>query len=99
MDKLTRRTFGCVAGAGFAGVLLAARKKIPIAVQVYSVRKVAEADLAGTVAGIAKIGYKGVEFAGYYNHEAKEIRKMLEGNGLKVAGTHTQWGWLQGDQF
>jgi len=99
MAGITRRTFGCVAGAGLQSLLMAARKKIPIAVQVYSVRKLAEADLSGTLAGIAKIGYAAVEFAGYYNHPAGEMRKMLDDTGLKCAGTHTQWAWLQGEEF
>ena len=37
--------------------------KIPIGLQVYSVRQDAEADLAGTLAKIAKMGYDGVDFA------------------------------------
>jgi sugar phosphate isomerase/epimerase len=64
--------------------------KIPIGLQVYSVRSVAEKDLAGTLAKIGKMGYDGVEFAGYYGHSAKDIRKMLDDNGLVCCGTHTQ---------
>jgi sugar phosphate isomerase/epimerase len=67
-----------------------ATKRIPIGVQVYSVRSVAEKDLAGTLAKIAKMGYEGVEFAGYYGHSAKDIRKILDDNGLVCCGTHTQ---------
>ena len=37
---------------------------------------------------VAKIGYKGVEFAGYYNLDAKEIDRLLKGNGLVACGTH-----------
>jgi sugar phosphate isomerase/epimerase len=74
-------------------------RKVPIAVQVYSVRGAAGKDLAGTLAKIAKIGYDGVEFAGDYNHDAKDIRKMLDDNGLKCSGTHTGIGQLRGDNF
>jgi sugar phosphate isomerase/epimerase len=74
-------------------------KKIPISVQVYSVRNAAAKDLAGTLAKIAKLGYDGVEFAGYYNHDAKDIRKMLDDSGLKCSGTHTGIGQLRGDNF
>jgi len=63
--------------------------KVPIAVQLYSVRAAASKDLAGTLADIAKMGYDGVEFAGYYNQDVKDIRKMLDDVGLKCAGTHT----------
>jgi sugar phosphate isomerase/epimerase len=63
--------------------------KIPIALQLYSVRNDAQADLFGVLKQVAKMGYEGVEFAGYYGHEAKEIRKALDDLGLKAEGTHT----------
>ena len=75
------------------------QKKIPISVQVYSVRDAASKDLAATLGTIAKIGYDGVEFAGYYGKDPKEIRKMLDDNGLKCSGTHTGIGELRGDRF
>ena len=34
------------------------------------------------------IGYEAVEFAGYYNFSAKELKKMLADNGLVACGTH-----------
>ena len=74
-------------------------KKIPVAVQLYSVRTAAERDLAGTLEGIAKMGYDGVEFAGYYGKDIKEIRKMLDDNGLKCCGTHTALNEFRGDRF
>jgi sugar phosphate isomerase/epimerase len=67
-----------------------AKGKIPIGVQLYSVRSVAEKDLSGTLAKVAQMGYEGAEFAGYYGHNAKDIRKMLDDNGLVCCGTHTQ---------
>jgi len=73
--------------------------KIPVGVQVYSVRSIAEKDLAGTLAQIAKMGYQGVEFAGYYGHKAPEIRKMLDDNGIVCCGTHTQYADLEGDKL
>ena len=75
------------------------KKKIPIAVQLYSVRNAAQKDLAATLAGIAKLGYDGVEFAGYYGKDPKDIRKMLDDNGLKCSGTHTGIGEFRGDRF
>ena len=77
----------------------AASKKIPIAVQVYSVRDAAQKDLAATLESIAKMGYNGVEFAGYYGKDPKDIRKMLDDNGLKCSGTHTGIGEFRGDRF
>ncbi len=76
-----------------------AKGKIPIGVQVYSVRSVAEKDLAGTLAQIAQMGYQGVEFAGYYGHGAKDIRKMLDDNGIVCCGTHTQYADLSNEKL
>jgi sugar phosphate isomerase/epimerase len=73
--------------------------KIPVGLQVYSVRKEAEKDLPGVLAQIAKMGYQGVEFAGYYGHEAKDIRRMLDTNGLVCCGTHTQMADLADDKL
>lgn len=67
-----------------------AQGKIPVGLQLYSVRSVAEKDLPGVIAKVAQMGYQGVEFAGYYGHEAADIRKMLDDNGLVCCGTHTQ---------
>jgi sugar phosphate isomerase/epimerase len=71
--------------------------KIPIALQLYSVRHDCERDLPGTLAAIAKMGYEGVEFAGYYGRSAQELRTMLDDLGLRVAGTHTPLASLLGD--
>ncbi len=45
------------------------------------------------------MGYKGVEFAGYYDRTAKQLRKMLDDNGLKCCGTHTAMDTLLGDNL
>ena len=44
--------------------------------------------LAKAFENVAAIGYKGVEFAGYYDTDAKTLRKMLSDTGLKACGTH-----------
>lgn len=65
---------------------------IPIALQIYSVRDDAAKDLFGVLNRVAKMGYDGVEFAGYYGHAASDIRKALDDLGLKAEGTHTGIG-------
>ena len=57
--------------------------------QLYSVRDFTEKDLAATLEKVAKIGYRYVEFAGFFGHSAEEVKTMLEANGLKVSGTHS----------
>ena len=56
--------------------------------QLYSVRDSAEKDLAETLRQVAKLGYKFVEFAGFFGHSAEEVRRMLEDNRLRVSGAH-----------
>jgi sugar phosphate isomerase/epimerase len=53
-------------------------KKIPIAVQLYSVRDACARDLPGTLKQVARMGYQGVEFAGYHNHS---ISRPAAGSG------------------
>ena len=73
--------------------------KLPIALQLYSVREDAAQDLPRVLAAVAQMGYDGVEFAGYYGHSAEELRKMLADVGLKVAGTHIGLETMLGDEL
>jgi len=57
-------------------------------IQLYSVGSETAKDFALTLEKIAKIGYAGVEFAGYGGFSAKEMKAMLDANGLKSVGTH-----------
>jgi sugar phosphate isomerase/epimerase len=108
-NELTRRGLlrygaGLVAAAGVAPLVqtstaAAAGKRIPIGLQLYSVRGNCQQDFAGTVAKVAEMGYQGVEFAGYYNWSAEKLRKLLDDNGLKCCGTHTGLPTLLGDAF
>jgi len=72
---------------------------IPIAIQLYSVRDDCANDLFKTIAQIAKMGYQGVEFAGYFGHSADDIRNCLVDLNLKVAGAHTAFDLLQDGQI
>jgi sugar phosphate isomerase/epimerase len=93
---LSRRSFLGIGAAGLAVLGAAGRtaaaadkKKIPVGLELYSVRNECAKDLPGVLAQVAKIGYKGVEFAGYHGRTAAELRKMLDANGLVCCGTHT----------
>ena len=70
-----------------------------IGLQLYSVREECKRDMPGTIEAVAKMGYKGVEFAGYYDYTAEQLRKMLDDNGLKCCGTHTAMPTLLGDEL
>ncbi len=73
------------------------KKKIPIALQLYSVRDDCAKDLPGVLRAVGKMGYQGVEFAGYHGRKADELCKMLDDNGLRCCGTHTGLDTLTGD--
>ena len=53
-----------------------------VGLQLYTVRDLMKNDVEGTIAHVAEIGYKEVEFAGYFNKSPKEIRAMLDRLGL-----------------
>ncbi len=73
--------------------------KLPIAVQLYSVRDDCAKDLPGVLSAVAKMGYEGVEFAGYYGYDAVALRTLLDDNGLKVCGCHVGLDTLIGDEL
>jgi sugar phosphate isomerase/epimerase len=86
-------------GTRWAHVAQAAAGKIPIGVQLYSVREQCAKDLPAVLKAVGEMGYKGVEFAGYYNRSAKDLRKMLDDNGLVCCGTHTALNTVQDDNI
>ncbi len=73
--------------------------RIPIALQLYSVREDCAKDLPGTLKAVAEMGYEGVEFAGFYDRTAEELKAMLDDLGLKVAGAHIGIDTLLPEQF
>ena len=64
---------------------------LPIAIQVYSVRKDAEADLRGTLEQIKKMGYDGVEFAGLYGNDPVAVKALCEEVGLVPISAHVPY--------
>lgn len=71
--------------------------KIPVAVQIFSVRHEYQADLHGTLAKVAEIGYAGVDFFGNPPAPAAELRKILVDHGLSCAGWHVGYQKLEPD--
>ena len=59
-----------------------------LGVQLYVFRAMLAKDFDGTLAKIAAIGIRNVEFAGFYNRAAKEVRTSLSNAGLKASGAH-----------
>jgi len=72
-------------------------KRDQIGVQMYTLREMAAKDLDGTLAAVAKMGYPGVEFAGFQGHSAAEVRAMLDTYGLKAFAAHIPAETFEGD--
>jgi sugar phosphate isomerase/epimerase len=62
--------------------------KVPVALQLYSIREYTAKDFLGTLKAVAEMGYAGVEFAGYGNIEAGQMRKALDDLGLVAVSSH-----------
>ena len=91
-----------VAGALWRSMpLVAQEKKIPIGVQLYSVRDDCAKDFDAALKQIAEMGFEGVEFAGYYKYkdDAAGLKKKLDELGLKAAGTHIGAASFEGDSL
>ncbi len=96
---ISRREFLVAAAAAPAAIAQKKRRKIPLALQLYSIREECKKDLPGTLAAVAKMGYDGVEFAGYYDRSAKELRAMLDGLNLRAFSTHINVKTLLGEEL
>ena len=90
-----REMLGSSAALGLAALVVpsispasAATKKRVSGIQLYTVRASMATDVAATLQAIAGIGYREVEFAGYFDHSPSQIRKMLESFGLAAPSTH-----------
>jgi sugar phosphate isomerase/epimerase len=75
-----------------AAPMLAKKQRIPVGLELYSVREELKTDLMGTVRAVAKMGYEDVEFYAPYAEwkpdYAKEVRKQLGDLGTRCLSTH-----------
>lgn len=90
----------CLAGGSRCLPALAATAKIPVALELWSVRDECKKDLARVLGMVAEMGYQAVELAhDDYGFDGPAWRKLLDKNGLKVCGMHTLMPKLEGDGF
>ncbi len=108
MTIQTRRTFLATIGvaalgavtsdAAAASSIFAPRRKLKkVGLQLYTVRDLMKADLPGTLQKVAAIGYKEVEFAGYFGRSPAQIRALLKQNGLTSPSSHIGLDTLEKD--
>lgn len=65
--------------------------KLPIAVQLYSVRDEMEKDFCGTVKKIKDMGYEGVEFAGLFGKSGTEVKAICDEIGITPVSAHVPY--------
>jgi sugar phosphate isomerase/epimerase len=63
----------------------------PIAIQVYSVRDAAEADLDATLKALKEYGYDGIELAGLYGNSPETVRDLCKKYGLDPISAHVSY--------
>jgi sugar phosphate isomerase/epimerase len=94
MSISSRRSFLKTSGALAAAACLgphrlgAAPLKLPVGLQLYSVRNLLPKDFEGTLMQLAAAGYREVEAAGYFDKTAADFGNALHKAGLKCISTH-----------
>lgn len=68
-----------------------------IGLQLYTVRTEMRNDMERTLERVAAIGYKEVEFAGYFERSARDIRRMLDDNNLGAPSSHIALRLMEND--
>ena len=91
-NSISRRSFLALAGAAPFALAAHKLKRVPVGIELYSVRDELKKDLTGTVRAVAKMGYEVVEFfSPYYEWTpdyAKEVRKLLDDLKIRCLSTH-----------
>ena len=92
MPAISRRTFLALAGAAPFALAAQKLKKVPVGLELYSVRDELAKDPHATVRAVAKMGYEVVEFySPYYQwtpEYAKDMRKLLDELKIRCLSTH-----------
>jgi len=69
-----------------------------LGVQLYVLRDMLAKDFAGTLAKVAALEIKNVEFAGFYKRTAKEVKSTLAKEGLTATGAHCMQASMSDDE-
>lgn len=73
--------------------------KVEYGLQMYSLRDITGTDLKDALRQVAEMGYKYVEFAGFFGHPAEAVKSWLQEYGLVCSGTHTGGDALAEDKL
>lgn len=84
--------------AAGSGLRLRLPEKLgPIGVQLYTLRSEIARSVETVLARVAAIGYREVEFAGYFGHTPREIRDIVDRHGLVAPSAHLALDDLEHD--
>ncbi len=79
------------AGASPIGHSLAQGRTVQnVGLQLYTLRNEMAQDFEGTLARVAQLGYREMEFAGYFDKSPAQVRATLDRNGLTSPAAHIQ---------
>ena len=62
--------------------------KVPLGIQLWTVKDEAAKDLEGTLRKVYAAGFREIEFAGFYDKPAAEIGELMKGIGFSLVSTH-----------
>jgi sugar phosphate isomerase/epimerase len=101
---MNRRHFLSLAAGGASlaliqssGLAANGRRIKQIGLQLYTIRDAMQKDFEGSLARVAEIGYREVEFAGYFNRTPQQVKQLLKKNSLRSPSTHVGLGAFRED--
>lgn len=91
-----------VAGLGMASLPLSAEPttstaKVVPGLQLYTLRDLMAQSVADTLKLVAGVGYTQLEFAGYYDQSATQLKKIMDSEGLNAPSAHVPLDVMQKD--
>jgi sugar phosphate isomerase/epimerase len=63
-------------------------EKIPLGIQLWTVKSEAEKDLEGTLRKVYAAGFRDIEFAGFYGKSPADLATLMKGIGFNLVSTH-----------
>ena len=89
-------TMSCAVVASYRPAI-AQTRTVEVGVQLFTLREQAAVDLAAALDTVATLGYKTVEFAGFFDHSPTAVRAMLASARLSSPSAHYGFEELEGN--
>src|SRR5258707_8213041 len=103
MPPINRRSFLAISAMLPYALTARASSKLPVGLELYSVREALKKDPEGTVRAVGEMGYQCVEFyAPYFERtdaQNKDMRKLLDDLGVHCYSTHNDLEYLAPDKI